>query len=228
VVISGGTLQLATGTGLAAITSLSITNGGVLDITNNSVVINYSGADPIASIQTLVNNAYSGGSWTGTTSITSSSVAAQNASSAAVGTYGVAVVDGADGYVQGLSAGQLEIAPALLGDCNLDGTVNFSDFLILAGNFGKTGAGWDDGDFNYDGTVDTTDVSLLAGNFGDVSALTPPQLADMESFAGQFGDELVANPDGVGFQVVALPEPTSLGLLTLSGVGILARRRRRN
>jgi hypothetical protein len=122
----------------------------------------------------------------------------------------------------------LEIAPALLGDCNLDGTVNFSDYLILAGNFGHTGADWDEGDFLYTGTVTFADYLALAGNFGKPSALSAAQLADMESFTAQFGDELVPNADGVGFQVVAVPEPASLGLLALAGVGILSRRRRRS
>jgi hypothetical protein len=153
-------------------------------------------------------------------------VAAQNALTAPTNAYGVALADGKDGFVAGLTAGHLEIESALLGDANLDGTVNFADFSILAGNFSKTGADWDMGDFNYDGTVNFSDFSVLAGNFGKVSVLTPAQLADMESFAGQFGNELVANPDGVGFQVVAVPEPASVALLTMIGLGVLARRRR--
>jgi hypothetical protein len=127
-----------------------------------------------------------------------------------------------------LSAGQLEIAPALLGDCNLDGVVNFSDFLILAGNFGMTAADWDEGDFLYTGTVTFADFLALAGNFGKVTALSASELADMENFAGQFGDELVANADGVGFQIVSLPEPASASLLAVGALALFRRFRRAN
>ena len=41
----------------------------------------------------------------------------------------------------------------LLGDANLDGAVNGSDFAILATNFNKAVSGWDAGDFNYDGAT---------------------------------------------------------------------------
>src|SRR5204863_4408706 len=53
------------------------------------------------------------------------------------------------------------------GDANLDGTVNTTDFNLLASNFGATNLKhWFQGDFNYDGAVNTTDFNLLAGNFG--------------------------------------------------------------
>jgi hypothetical protein len=40
----------------------------------------------------------------------------------------------------------------LLGDANLDGTVNFNDFSILQTHYGQAGD-WSAGDFNYDGSV---------------------------------------------------------------------------
>jgi len=152
VAFTGGDVQVAAGGNLTVQNGLTITNhkldvgaGATVDIMGSKVIINYTGADPLAYYQGLVLNGYAGGSWTGTTSITSSSVAAQNALTAPINTYGVAVADGKDGFVAGLVAGQLEIAPAILGDANLDRTVNFSDFSILAGNFGHTGADWDEG-----------------------------------------------------------------------------------
>ena len=52
------------------------------------------------------------------------------------------------------------------GDTNLDGRVDFGDFLELAANFGHTEARWSQGDFNGDGVVDFADFLLMAANFG--------------------------------------------------------------
>ena len=53
----------------------------------------------------------------------------------------------------------------LLGDANLDGKVNGTDFTITAANFNESGTSWDQGDFNYDGKVNGADFNLLAENF---------------------------------------------------------------
>ena len=52
------------------------------------------------------------------------------------------------------------------GDADLNGTVEFSDFLRLAANFGESG-GWEHGDFNGSGHVDFPDFLKLAANFGE-------------------------------------------------------------
>jgi hypothetical protein len=54
----------------------------------------------------------------------------------------------------------------LAGDANRDGTVNLSDFNILASNFGQSPRDFTQGDFSYDGSVDLVDFNLLAGRFG--------------------------------------------------------------
>ena len=54
-----------------------------------------------------------------------------------------------------------------LGDTNLDGAINFADFLILSANFGKeVDAVWADGDFDGDGKVAFTDFLIFSVNFG--------------------------------------------------------------
>ncbi|QDU71713.1 hypothetical protein [Mucisphaera calidilacus] len=54
---------------------------------------------------------------------------------------------------------------SVLGDANLDGSVDLLDLSILASNFGGPGI-YLDGDFNGDGVVDLLDLSILASNFG--------------------------------------------------------------
>ena len=58
-----------------------------------------------------------------------------------------------------------EIASTQLGDADLNGKVDFHDFLKLATNFGKTGTVWEQGDFNGDELTDFQDFLILAENF---------------------------------------------------------------
>jgi len=53
------------------------------------------------------------------------------------------------------------------GDFDLNGKVEFADFLILSTNFGQqSSAGWSDGDANGDDAVTFADFLLLSANFG--------------------------------------------------------------
>ncbi len=52
------------------------------------------------------------------------------------------------------------------GDTDLDGDVDFTDFVALAENFGSASAGWMQGNFDLDGRVDFADFVSLAANFG--------------------------------------------------------------
>jgi hypothetical protein len=195
-----------------------------LDITNNSLELNYpSGPLPIAALQAAAASGYNHGAWNGT-GIVSSYVAANNAAGPV---YGVAVVDGADYSVQNnaiqLAPNDILITPALLGDADLNGTVDFNDFSLLSAHFSQAGD-WADGNFDYGPTIDFQDFELLAGNFSKDSSLTSGELNTMQQFAGDSGYRLVANSDGVGFEVVQLPEPGTAGLALL-GAGLLSRRR---
>ena len=53
-----------------------------------------------------------------------------------------------------------------VGDADLNGQVEFVDFLQLANNFGKPGR-WSTGDFDGSGTTDFLDFLLLADNFNE-------------------------------------------------------------
>ena len=54
----------------------------------------------------------------------------------------------------------------ILGDVNGDGLVDFSDFLILSGNFGKEDVAPDSGDLDGDRAVGFGDFLILSQNFG--------------------------------------------------------------
>ncbi|MDB5325597.1 MAG: autotransporter-associated beta strand repeat family protein [Phycisphaerales bacterium] len=110
-----------------------------------------------------------------------------------------------------VGSGGITVRYTLLGDANLDGSVNFNDFLVLQNNFNQPGI-FVQGDFNYDGVVNFNDFLVLQNNFNQsVSGVAPgvskAEIAAMTAFAS------------------SVPEPTSLAVLGLGAAAMLRRRR---
>ena len=142
--------------GWVTASSLSIASGQTLDLTGNNLQVQYaSGSDPIAAIRQYLVSGYSGGSWTGTGIISSTAAAAGR-------TLGYA--DSADNIVGGLASNTILVKYTYPGDANLDGSVNFSDLVILAQHYGAS-ATWDQGEFSYGGKVNFADLVALAQNY---------------------------------------------------------------
>lgn len=59
-----------------------------------------------------------------------------------------------------------DLAGTFFGDADLDGNVQFFDFLALSNSFGRPG-GWAQGDFDGNGEVAFTDFLILSDNFGN-------------------------------------------------------------
>jgi len=203
--INGGTAN--------SVNALSIIGNGSLDLTNHHLFIDYGiGPDPIASIAAWIKSGFNGGTWNGT------GIMSTNARTNSL-SYGIGYADSADpGNPANLPSGTIEIMYTLLGDINLDGKVNGTDFNILAANFNTGGDSWDQGDFNYDGKVNGNDFVLLADNFNQFasqSAVSAADVAALDTFAA-------AN----GISLANVPEPVSAGMMAMVGLGILRRRRR--
>ncbi len=203
---SGGKLAFAPNLAPSTQASLSITGSGVLDINNNKLFIDYgSGPDPIASIEQWIENGFNNQF----PAIVSSAIATDDSTSGL--SYGIGYADGKDGEVAGLPSGEIEIMFTLLGDANLDGTVNAEDFTPFSHNLGQSGMMWDDGDFNYDGTVNAEDFTPFSHNLGKTAVL-----------ASQAGGLESAN----SISLTNVPEPASMAMIAIAGFGILRRRRR--
>ena len=67
------------------------------------------------------------------------------------------------------------------GDANLDGVVNYADFLILQTNYNQPGKWWwEQGDFNGDGIVNRADFDLMYAN---LTGLTADQWSAVNAFS---------------------------------------------
>ncbi|QNN21514.1 PEP-CTERM sorting domain-containing protein [Planctomycetales bacterium ZRK34] len=94
----------------------------------------------------------------------------------------------------------------LIGDANVDGSVDIADLVRLSQNFGvDEGVDWIEGDFNLDGIVDIADLVLLSQNYGQEDPLSP---------------------SSASVNAASTPEPGTLGMLGAITMLIAKRRRR--
>jgi autotransporter-associated beta strand protein len=219
-VIAGATVVLASGNALAtrpltvgsfgkatvsgytatSVAGLDIAATGLVDVVNGQVTV-AAGLTPVALVAKILEGR-GDGSWTGTSGITSSAAASDVAASIP---RGVGWLDNGDGSTS--------FAFAAPGDTNVDWQIDVLD----AGNFlslGKFDSGlpatWLEGDFNYDGLVDVLDAAdFFNTGLYDAGSYNPPP--------------------GLSGGVAAVPEPTSLAMLTGSALvaGFAAYRRSR-
>jgi autotransporter-associated beta strand protein len=219
-IASGATVQVTSHSGgpsnVTVLQVGTLNNSGTIDLTNNSLAI--SSGSTVSSITTEVKAAYNGGSWTGTSStggvITSTTAAADTTYLTAVGVAtGLTSFDGIT-----VPSTDILVKYTYYGDTNLDGAVDGSDYTNIDNGFNNHLTGWQNGDFNYDSIVDGSDYTLIdnaynmqGNSYGTNSA------ALIASATAQ-----IAGPTS------AVPEPTTLGLLGIGAVGLLARRRRKH
>ena len=87
----------------------------------------------------------------------------------------------------------------LYGDANVDGSVNGTDLNAVLSYYNQSGQAWANGDFNFDGSVNGTDLNTVLSNYNQ-----------SVSYAS----------------TAAVPEPSTLLLMVLGLVGLLAWRKR--
>lgn len=212
--VNGGTVQVTAGGGNSAtsvVKSLAIGAAARLDLNDNDLLVDYSGATPYATIRGYLL----AGLNTGIGGIVSTS-------GQAAGNTVHAIVDNAHLHKSvwnGVTIDDTTIIAkyTLRGDANLDGAVGFADLVAVAQNYGKnTGlATWDMGDFNYDGNVGFADLVSVAQNYGDALPAAP-----IAGASEGFEADLAA-------AFASVPEPSMISGLALFVCGLSFRGRRR-
>jgi autotransporter-associated beta strand protein len=201
--ISAGTLRVrpnGTDAGVSNVALLFIPGASTptakLDLTDNNMVIDYTGASPIANVRAQIGSARGAGSWTGN-GITSSIA---NGNVRALGYADNSILGLGTFMGQPVDATSLIIRQTFYGDSDLDGDVDVNDLGNLASHWQTSGV-WSEGDFDYNGFVNAADLGLLASRWQNgVSALA--------SFGLPSGD---------------VPEPWGSGVLLFSTVYLLRR-----
>lgn len=166
--------------------SLTVDSGATVDVTDNSLVIDYVAtyASPLSALSGLIAAAYDSGKWD-RPGIASSSAAANSATALGIADNSVLGLSSFRG--QNVSGDDVLISYTWYGDANLDGKVDAADLALFAAN--GSAATWSTGDFNYDGVVNADDYALYAlgyaaqtGNF----PISVPEPAIMGSVAVLF------------------------------------------
>jgi autotransporter-associated beta strand protein len=183
VTVSGGKLSLnVSGAGAVTVPSLSIAGPGIVDLGDDALILNYAAGDT-AAVSNAVAEIKAG-------RITSSLLSGNNAMA-----IGYANSNEVGGTFRGVTLdGDAEVLLATFsGDADLNGKVDFNDFLALQNGFGTSGA-WVNGDFNYDGAINFNDFLILQNNFGQgtAAAFSGEQVAAMTAWASS-----VPEPTGV-------------------------------
>ena len=151
-----------TASGTSVVKSLTIDSGATMDLTNNALIVNYSGSStPFSTIGGYIASAYDSGNWdragltSSTAEITLATALGYAESSVALGISGSSTASWAG---QTVNATSILVMFTWYGDCNLDGVVNSADLACM----GDGNPGWEGGDLNYDGVVNSDDYALFS------------------------------------------------------------------
>jgi Dockerin type I domain len=164
------TQSASSGDNLLVLNSLTVANGGTLNLTNNDMIVHNG---DLAALTALLATGYDSAQWTGG-GIDSSSAANDASKLTALGI----LLNNANGFTyytsfddQAVTNTDILIKFTVYGDANLDGKVNGDDYSAIDNGFNEQLTGWQNGDFNYDGSINGTDYTLIDNAFNEVQVL---------------------------------------------------------
>ena|GEM_PF-4717482 len=195
--------------------ALSVAGDAKLDLGDNALIVNYDGNSPFDAMRTAIQAGIAGNN-IGNGIISNAAAGNSLVSIGLVEANTLSPVPTM--YLNEQVDGSTVIARVTLkGDTNVDGTVNFTDLLVLAQNYTLSGT-WVKGDSDYNGTVNFNDLLPVAQNYNQSFASDASSLLADNNFSLEFNSDLV-------LAMSMVPEPTTLSVLI--GLGSLALRRRR-
>jgi hypothetical protein len=194
-----GTATLAPG-GNRFVVTRGLFVAGRLDLSDNDMIIrsatvgSWSGT-AYSGVAGFLQSGHSGGSWTGSGIVTSTSDAAGGLTSLGVASAGDVLDLGAGETAiwngETVGAGDVIVKFTYGGDANLDGIISSDDYAAIDFNVAVAGAsGWSNGDFNYDGVISGDDYSVIDFN---IVAQGPPVSAPLEAEMSEEAQEFTAS-----------------------------------
>jgi hypothetical protein len=158
---------------------------GTLDLTGND--LDLPGGSLAATTNQIAQgyNAGAGGLWNGT-GLISSTAGADTTHRTALGVIqnnqsGSAIYGGGSGQVPfdttNPGASDVLVKLTYLGDTNLDGKVDGSDYSRIDNGSKTSQTGWFNGDFNYDGSINGSDYTLIDNAYNTQGASLAAQIA---------------------------------------------------
>jgi hypothetical protein len=158
---------LANGSRSILTQALGMTTTSVLDLADNDMVLDYTGASPMPGIIAVLIAGFNAGGWNGASGIVSSVAAlGTNTSIGYAEATDLFTVFPATFAGRSVDNTSVLLKYTYNGDANLDGAVDLSDFNKLAANFGASPRRWVHGNSNFDAVVNLQDFNRLAANFG--------------------------------------------------------------
>jgi hypothetical protein len=137
-----------------------------LDLNDNDLIIDYTGASPQATIRSLINAGRHNGAWDGTVGITSSTARSNPNHHTTLGMLEAVEFRGIYGTLanfdnQTIDNSSLLIKYTYYGDTDFNGKVNFDDYVRTDNGFNNHRSGWLNGDFDLNGQVNFDDYVLI-------------------------------------------------------------------
>jgi hypothetical protein len=173
-----GVATMSTNGGRVLVTkALTIAGAGKLNLNDNDMLIDYTGASPIGAwsgsayggVTGLVQSGFNGGAWDGNGIRTSMSDAASGLTTLGIGEAAdVLAISGAETMLwnnQVVDASSVIIKYTYSGDANLDGFISGDDYSAIDFNAGTSASGYANGDFNFDGIISGDDYSTIDFNY---------------------------------------------------------------
>jgi hypothetical protein len=187
--------------GTSVVQALSISSGTSLDLTNNSMIVDYSG--PVGTLVNDVRQHLQSGRL----------ISSSGTSLTGLGYGDNALLNRSDFAGQTVDASSLLIKFTYFGDSDLDGDVDVADLGNLASHW-QTASVWTGGDFDYNGSVDVNDLGLLASNW-------------QAGVGNPLGPSLKEALSSLGISSLSVPEPAGVGIVLAVAFQCHRRRRRR-